>query len=95
MDGSLAAVNPPALEGVVLAVPSLFMCGFSFAFHVFSPTPQLEDCLKEYVSTDDGAFRWHVTTRVIAGDGWKGSVLEMTSQRWLPNLVTPDTWSLG
>lgn len=22
-------------------------------------------------------------------------MLEMTSQRWLPNFVTPDTWSLG
>lgn len=51
------------------------------------------DCLKEYVSTDDGAFHWHVTPKVMSGPGWKGSVLEMTSQRWLSNFVTPDTWN--
>eukprot|EP00438_Fugacium_kawagutii_P027165 Skav214894 [mRNA] locus=scaffold1561:82019:83965:- [translate_table: standard] len=39
------------------------------------------DCLKEYVSADDGAFRWHATPHVIRGDGWTGTVLEMTSQR--------------
>jgi len=50
------------------------------------------DCLKEYVVAPDAVFEWHITPHVLEGDGWTGNVLEMTSQRWLPD-VAPDVWN--
>ena len=41
----------------------------------------------------DAVFEWHITPHVLEGDGWTGNVLEMTSQRWLPD-VAPDVWCL-
>ena len=41
----------------------------------------------------DAVFEWHITPHVLEGDGWSANVLEMTSQRWLPD-VAPDVWCL-
>ncbi|CAJ1419783.1 unnamed protein product [Effrenium voratum] len=51
------------------------------------------DCLKQFVSAPDGAFAWRDTGRRLKDPAWEGQVLELISQRWLPDLVTPALWN--
>ncbi|CAK9018452.1 Autocrine proliferation repressor protein A (PhoPQ-activated pathogenicity-related protein), partial [Durusdinium trenchii] len=51
------------------------------------------DCLQQYVRSRDDAFTWRQANHSLQGGDWTGTVLEMTSQRWLPQLVSPDVWN--
>lgn len=41
------------------------------------------ECLERYVRKDDGMFEWTDTGERMSGLGWKGYVLNVTSQKWL------------
>jgi PhoPQ-activated pathogenicity-related protein len=47
--------------------------------------------LDDYVHRPDSNFSWFDTGKRVSGPGWKGYILNMTSQAWL----TPADWSFG
>mmetsp|Transcript_1273 Transcript_1273/g.2658 ORF Transcript_1273/g.2658 Transcript_1273/m.2658 type:complete len:568 (+) Transcript_1273:71-1774(+) len=54
-------------------------------------------CLKGYVDLPDSAYHWNDTgTRLQGfskGSSWSATVLELTSQEWLPGFVHPGEWN--
>jgi len=62
--------------------------------HLSSSACSGYDCLKEYVDKEDPAFQWtDLGQRLEDGGGWKGYVVNMTSQQWLtPELVSRSVW---
>jgi len=54
-------------------------------------------CIRGYVDLPDAAYSWKDTGTKLEGTtqnvSWTGTVLELTSQRWLPGLVHPSEWT--
>ncbi|CAE7756204.1 aprA [Symbiodinium sp. CCMP2456] len=55
------------------------------------------DCLKQYVDRPDAAYSWrdsHMRLQgSVGGVEWTAALLQMTSQTWLPDLVSPSSWN--
>ena len=55
------------------------------------------DCLKHYVDQPDADYSWSdsgVKLHGSVGDmPWTAALLQMTSQKWLPDEVTPSVWN--
>jgi len=55
------------------------------------------DCLKQYVDRPDAAYSWrdsHMRLQgSVGGAEWTAALLQMTSQTWLPDEVSPSSWN--